>query len=119
MNVTELIKKSLAFGLGAAALSAEKLKQFSDEMVARGEMSTDEAKKFMDDISSKAEDEKKTIQTWIQEQVSKMLQQAGAAETAKVEQLELRVAMLERRVAELSGEVEACEASAAQQEESV
>lgn len=102
MNVTELLKKSVAFGLGAAAFSAEKVKQFADDMVARGEMSSEEARSFVDEVSEKAEEEKQSIQTWVSEQVSRMLQQAGAAEAKRVALLELRVAALERHLTEVS-----------------
>ncbi len=106
MSVMDVIRKSLYFGIGAAAFSAEKLKALADDMVARGEMSSDEAKKFVDDMTQKAEDEKRTVQEWINERVSRMLQQAGAAQAARVEQLEARVAELERRISELSGGAE-------------
>ena len=113
MNMMDMLKKSLAFGLGAASFSADKLKQFADEMVAHGEMSTDEAKHFMDDVTSQADEQKKTIENWMREQASKMLQQAGAAEASKVDQLERRIAALERRVYELAGEdVVCCECAA-------
>jgi polyhydroxyalkanoate synthesis regulator phasin len=109
MNIMEFVRKSVAFGVGAAAFSAEKLKQFTDDMVARGEMTSEDATKFVDEMSKKAEDEKKTIQEWIREQMSKMLQQAGAAEAARVEALETRVAELEKRLAEVTGETEPAE----------
>ncbi len=92
-------------------MSAEKLKQFADEMVARGEMSSDEAKRFVDDVSKKAEEEKKTVQDWIRDQVARMLQQAGAVESARVDQLEQRIAALEERVGETGGDAEACGAT--------
>ena len=95
-----MIKKSLAFGLGAAMFSAEKMKQIADDMVAQGEMSTDEARRFVDEMTEKADEEKTSIQTWVSEQVSKMLDQAGAAQASRVERLEARVAMLEKRIAE-------------------
>ena len=107
MNVVDMFKKSIAFGLGTAAFSAEKLKQFSDEMVARGEMNSDEAKTFVDDMTKKADEEKSKLQEWIREQMSKMLQQAGAAEATRVERLEMRVAHLEKRVAHLAGDIDA------------
>lgn len=96
MNVTDILKKSLAFGVGAAAYSAEKVKQFADDMVARGEMSSDDARTFLDDVSKRVEEEKQTVQGWVAEQVSKMLQQAGAAQASRVAELEARVAALER-----------------------
>ncbi|OFX14013.1 MAG: hypothetical protein A2Z18_03785, partial [Armatimonadetes bacterium RBG_16_58_9] len=90
MTVVDLVKKSLAFSLGCAALSAEKLKQFADEMVAKGEMSSEEARRFVDDISKRADEEMKSVQSWIHEQVSKVLQTAGAAEAVRVDELEHR-----------------------------
>lgn len=102
MSVTDVVKKSLAFGLGAAALSAEKLKQFADEMVSRGEMSKDEAQHFIDEIAARSEEEKRKIQDWISEQVSKMLHQAGAAEEKRVEMLERKIAELEARLDQLA-----------------
>ena len=111
MNLTELVKKSLAFGVGAAAFSAEKIKQFADEMVARGEMTSDEASRFVSDVSQRAEDEKQSLQEWMREQVSKMLKQAGAAEAEKVEHLERRIAVLEKKLGIVDKETEPAAAS--------
>lgn len=105
MEVSEFVKKSLAFGLGAASLSLEKLKQFSEEMVERGEMSTEEAGRFVDEVSERARQEKDSIRDWISEQVSKMVRQMGAAEAEHVDRLEARLNALERRVAELGSDV--------------
>jgi len=102
MSVTDVVKKSLAFGLGAAVLSAEKLKQLADEMVSRGDMTKDEAQRFIDEVAARSEDEKRKIQEWISEQVSKMLRQAGAAEEKRVEMLERRIAAIEARLDELA-----------------
>lgn len=98
-----MLKKTLAFTIGAAEFSSEKLRQFADEMVSRGELSSEDAKKFVDDVSERAEHEKKSIQDWVREQSTKMVQQMGAAEAARVERLEKRVADLEKRVSELTG----------------
>lgn len=111
MNLTELVKKSLAFGVGAAAFSAEKIKQFADEMVARGEMTSEEASHFVSDMSQRAEDEKKSLQDWMREQVSKMLKQAGAAEAGKVEHLERRIAVIEKKLGIVDKETEQAAAS--------
>lgn len=106
MSMMDLLRKSLAFSVGAAAFSAEKLKQFADDMVARGEMTSDEARSFVDDMTKKADEERNKFQEWMREQASKVLQQAGAAEAGRVDMLEQRLAALERRVAELAVEVE-------------
>lgn len=117
MNISELMKKSLAFGLGAAAFSAEKIKQFADEMVAKGELTSEEASKFVDEMTQKAEQEKKSLQDWMREQMSKMLQQVGAADAARVSSLEKRIAALEERLGVLGGACEAEESAPAAKEE--
>ena len=102
MDVTEFVKKSLAFGMGAASFSVERIKQFADDMVARGEMSSDDAHSFVDEVSKRAEADKQSIQEWISDQVAKMVRQTGLAEAQHVERLEARVTALETLVAELS-----------------
>ncbi|MDH7600520.1 MAG: polyhydroxyalkanoate synthesis regulator [Armatimonadota bacterium] len=109
MKMLDVLKKTLAFGLGAAAFSAEKLKQLADEMVSRGEMTSEEARKFVEEMTKKADEEKRTVQEWIREQVSKVLQQAGAVDSARVEALEKRVAAIEEKLGTTQSERQ-CEA---------
>lgn len=104
LNTAEMIKKTLAFTIGAAEFSKEKIKQFADDMVARGEMSSEDARSFVDDVTKRAEEQKQTIQDWMKEQSTKMVQQAGAADSARVEKLEQRIAALELKVAKLLNE---------------
>lgn len=108
MDVTDMLKKSLAFGFGAAAYSADRLRQFTQDMVDRGEMTTEEAGKFIDEVADRADEEKKSIENWVREQVNKMIRQAGAVEAERVERLEVRMAALEKRLAELDTDVGTC-----------
>jgi polyhydroxyalkanoate synthesis regulator phasin len=99
----EVLKKSLAFGLGVAGITTDKAKEFIDQAVARGEMTKDEAKTFMDDVSTRAEEERQSIRSWIYEQVNKALRDAGAADSTRVSQLEAHISALERRIERLEG----------------
>ncbi len=103
MNMLDLLRKTVAFGVGAAMFSAERLKAFTDDMVAKGEMSSEEASKFVDDMTKRADEEKRSLQDWMREQMSRMLHQAGAAESTRVDALEARVAALEKRVSGPTG----------------
>jgi len=94
----EIVKKSLAFGLGAAVLTADKIREFADEAVERGEMSTEEAKKFFDDVMKRGEEEKRNVQSWFKEQANKVLRDAGCADANRVEELERRIRELESRI---------------------
>lgn len=99
----DVLRKSLALGLGIAGLTTDKVKEFVDQAVARGEISRDEAKTYMDDISARAEEEKQSVRSWIHDQVNKALREAGAADSTRVSQLEGRIGALERRIDRLEG----------------
>ena len=99
----DVLKKSLAFGLGVAGLTTDKVKEFVDQAVARGEMSNDEAKSFLDEVSTRADEERQSIKNWIYEQVNKALRDAGAADSTRVSQLEGHISALERRIDRLEG----------------
>lgn len=98
MELTELLKKSLYFGVGAVALSGEKIKQLSEDLVNKGEMTQDEAKKFTSEVEKRADEEKEKIEGWIKEQLKKALKQMGAADNEKIKQLEERIAILEAKL---------------------
>ncbi len=98
MEMKEFLQKSVAFGLGTATFGAEKLSQFAEEMVKRGELSSDDAKKIIDDASKRAVEETDKLKTWVSEQVTKLHQQTGAAQAEKIAGLEARIAELEKKL---------------------
>ena len=106
MEVLDILKKTLSFGIGDAVFGAEKFKEFADEMVQKGEMSSDDAKKFLEDVSKKADDERTKIQEWIKEQVNKAKIQS--ADIERVKALEERVAVLEAKLGIVSEEEPCC-----------
>jgi polyhydroxyalkanoate synthesis regulator phasin len=66
MGLGDLVQKAVYLGVGLASLAGEKagetlgelrvqVQKMADEMVERGEMSTDEARKFVDDMLKKAQ----------------------------------------------------------------
>jgi len=98
----ETVKKMLYFGLGAAALSADKVRQLIDDLVSKGEMTAEEGKKLYDELSSKAEEERRNLNERIRTQIRDMLKEVGVADRAQIALLESRVEALERKVDELS-----------------
>jgi polyhydroxyalkanoate synthesis regulator phasin len=100
-EVSEVLKKTLAFGMGVAAITTDRMRQFVDEAVQRGEMSREEAKKFMEDVSSRAEEERKGMQNWMREQMTRMVEASGAATAARVALLEARIDALEKRLGDV------------------
>ena len=66
MSLSNLVQKAVYLGIGVASYAGEKaseklaelrgqLQKLADEMVERGEMTTEEAKRFVDDMVHKAQ----------------------------------------------------------------
>jgi polyhydroxyalkanoate synthesis regulator phasin len=101
----DYVKRALSFGLGAALLTGDALRQLADDAVSRGEMSRDEAKNFIDDITKRADQEKDNMQNWMREQMAKMIREVGVAEASRLEALERRVDALQFRLDAAESEV--------------
>lgn len=74
MGLGDLMQKAMYMGVGLASLASEKANEkladlkvqsqkLADEMVARGEMSTEEARRFVDDLIQKAQQPQITVET--------------------------------------------------------
>jgi polyhydroxyalkanoate synthesis regulator phasin len=74
MSLSDLMQKAVYLGVGIASLAGEKASEklselkvqsqkLADEMVARGEMSTEEARRFVDDLIQKAQQPQITVET--------------------------------------------------------
>ena len=94
----ESLRKLMYIGLGAAAISRDKAKQAIDEMVSRGEVSSDEGRKLYDDIMNRAEEEARSLNDRIKNQVRQYLTDAGVADRSQIEALAGRIDELERRI---------------------
>jgi len=94
----ESLRKLVYIGLGAAAISRDKVKQAIDDMVSQGEVSADEGRKLYDDIMNRAEEEARSLNDRIKSQVRQYLTDAGVADRSQIEALAGRIDELERRI---------------------
>lgn len=69
-------KKAFLIGLGATALTVEKLQELANEMVVKGEMSQKEAKTFKDGLKTKMKEEKAMWEGKLKETVENALHTA-------------------------------------------
>ncbi|MDD5773155.1 MAG: polyhydroxyalkanoate synthesis regulator [bacterium] len=92
----DMVKKLIMAGLGAAALTEEKVSKIVDELVKKGEISEHEGKGAVKGILSQVEENKKFVEEKIQEHMDIFLKKAKIATLADVEKLEKRIEKLEK-----------------------
>lgn len=94
----DTIRKMMYFGLGAAAMSTDRMRQFVDDLVSRGDVTAEEGKKLYDEFTSRMEEEGHSVNDRIRAQVQSVMKDMGMVDRTQFAMMEARIAALERRL---------------------
>ena len=98
--MSDLLRKAISLGVGLAVASKEKIEQYADEMVTRGELGKNESKEFVKQMVAKGEEQRGQMKTMVQDQVRRVLEELDVATKRDVKKLEERLeARIEERFA--------------------
>ncbi len=101
-EMSDMLKKMGLFGIGVLSLTQEKIEEFTQEMVKKGEMSKDEGKKFVKDVLSEKENQLKDMEEKINERVREHIKKSGVVMKSDIETLERKIEKLEKTVQSMS-----------------
>ena len=94
----EVIKKTLEVGLGAVTMTQEKLKEITDELVVKGNLTEKEGGDILKDLLKTADDSRKKLKETVEDQVRKVISELGLATSSDIKALEGKIAALEVRL---------------------
>jgi polyhydroxyalkanoate synthesis regulator phasin len=100
-KLAEIFRKMTLFGIGTIALSQEKIEEFTEEMVKKGEINREEGKKFVLDFLSEKDRQRKEVTEKISEKVKEAMQCSGVAMKKDVDDLSERTGKLEEFIENL------------------
>jgi polyhydroxyalkanoate synthesis regulator phasin len=89
--MSDLFKKAISLGLGITAASREKVQQFVDEMVVKGELGKSEAKDMVNRLIDRGEEHRLELRQFVQEQVHKILSELDLATKQDLRDLEQKM----------------------------
>lgn len=98
----DTVKRLLYFGIGAAAVSADKARELIDDLVKQGEMTAEEGKKIYEELISRGERQRSELDNRIRGQLLQVLKDMGVADRAKITSIESRLEELEQKIEDLS-----------------
>ncbi len=101
-EMSDMLRKMGLFGIGVLSLTQEKIEEFTQEMVKKGEMSKDEGKKFVKDVLSEKEKQLKDMEEKINERVKEHIKKSGVVMKSDIETLERKIEKLEKTVQSMS-----------------
>lgn len=97
-DIADLCRKVALFGIGAYALSKEKIEEFVGEMVEKGEINKEEGKKFVLEVLSEKNRQCKEIEEKITSKVKDVVENSGVASKKDVENLSSKTEDLSTRM---------------------
>jgi polyhydroxyalkanoate synthesis regulator phasin len=95
----DLIKKTLLTGIGAAAMTREKVEAFGKKFIKEAKLSEAEGKKFLDELTKKSQDARKAIDKTVREAIDKTLAKIEVPTRKEITELRARIAELEKELA--------------------
>lgn len=94
-EISEIFRKMALFGIGAIAISQEKIEEFTQEMVKKGEMNREEGKKFVIEVLSEKDRQRKDVEEKINRKVKEVIENSGIAMKKDTEDLSKRMEKIE------------------------
>ncbi len=100
----DTLKNILYIGLGAAFLTKEKIEELKDDLLAKGRMSQEEGKQFVDDLLRKSEKARNQLDLWINKRVEERINQFNLATRDEVAELRRQIEELQVAINRNSGD---------------
>ena len=98
----DMLQKVLFAGIGAAALTRDEVEAFVNRMVQRGDIPESEAEAVVEDVMATSKKQAARLDAEVDKRVKAALKQSDIPTTEDIEDLNAKIAALQRKVEELS-----------------
>jgi polyhydroxyalkanoate synthesis regulator phasin len=102
--MSNLFERSFLMALGAAMLARDAAGDVADELVKKGEETTEESRRLVNETVAQARESTRTLRDRFDESLERSLKEMGLVKKQQLEELELKMAQLEHRIALLEAE---------------
>lgn len=103
-GLRDVIERTLLVGLGAAALTKDRVQKVVDEFVRRGQLSAEEGRDMVEGLASRSRDEARSVLKSADSSVQTVFRELGIASRREVEDIDFRLRQIEHRLTLLERE---------------
>jgi len=97
-EMSEMLRKMGLFSIGVISLTQEKVEEFTQEMIKKGDMTREEGKKFVKEVLSEKEKRIKEVEDKINEKVKETIDKSGIVMKSDMEALQQKIEKLEKTI---------------------
>jgi len=108
-SVRDLIEKTFLAGMGAAALTKDRIQELVEDFIRRGQLSSEEGREVVDRLLTRSREEARSVLKRADSSLHGAYRDLGLSTKAELEDMEFRLRQLEHRVQllEAAADVEA------------
>jgi polyhydroxyalkanoate synthesis regulator phasin len=97
-GLKDLIERTFLAGMGAAALTKDRIQELVEELVNKGQMNADEGREVVDRLVARSREEARSVLKKADSSLHSAYRELGLGSKQDLEDLALRVEQLEHRV---------------------
>lgn len=106
-SVVDLVSRALTLGLGAAALTVDKVQEVADDFVHRGQMTTEEGKEMVNRLTDRSRGQARSALRSLDSSLQSTYREMGIATRREFEDLDFRLRQVEHRLGLVESRVDA------------
>lgn len=96
--IRDLIERTFLAGMGAAALTKDRVQELVEDLVHRGQLSSDEGRDVVDRLVARSREEARTVLKRADSSLQGAYRDLGISSKRELEDLDFRIRQLEMRV---------------------
>ena len=106
-GIRDLIERTFLAGMGAAALTKDRIQELVEELVSRGQINTEEGREVVERLVARSREEARSVLKKADSSLHGAYRELGLSSKREFEDLSLRVQQLEHRVQLLEAQADA------------
>jgi polyhydroxyalkanoate synthesis regulator phasin len=105
-GIRDVIQRTLMLGIGAAALTVDRVQAVTDEFVRRGQLTADEGRDMVEDLTNSSRRQTRTVMRRLDTSMQGTYRELGLATRQELEDLDFRLRQVEHRLGLLERHVD-------------
>lgn len=97
-NMNDILKKMMLTGIGLAAVSKDKVEEIVKDLIAKGSMTEQEGRKYVEEMTGYAEKAKDELEKQVNGYVEKAIERMDLARKSDIEELQAAVLDIQQKL---------------------
>ena len=102
----DIIERTLLLGIGAAALTKDRVQAVVDDFIRRGQLSRDEGREVVDNLTERSKEEARSVRRRLDSSLQSTYREIGLSSRKDLEDLDFRLRQVEHRLGLLERQVD-------------